>query len=106
MSNEKLTPKQEAFCLAYLETGNASEAYRRCYNTSTNMAAATVNREAARLLVLLRQTCDRFFRFDRGWVQHGHRSSRAARRTAISSRRVAIESGTGAEYGLAAPRGR
>lgn len=24
-----LTPKQEAFCLAYIETGNASEAYRR-----------------------------------------------------------------------------
>lgn len=24
-----MTPKQEAFCLAYVETGNASEAYRR-----------------------------------------------------------------------------
>lgn len=29
-----LTPKQENFCLAYLETGNASEAYRRSYNAS------------------------------------------------------------------------
>lgn len=28
-----LTPKQEAFALAYIETGNASEAYRRNYNT-------------------------------------------------------------------------
>lgn len=27
-----LTPKQEAFALAYVETGNASEAYRRSYN--------------------------------------------------------------------------
>lgn len=27
-----LTAKQEAFCLAYVETGNASEAYRRAYN--------------------------------------------------------------------------
>lgn len=27
-----LTQKQESFCLAYLETGNASEAYRRAYN--------------------------------------------------------------------------
>ena len=45
-------------------------------------------------LVLLRQTYHRFCRFDRGWEQHGHRSSRAARRTAISRRRVAIESGT------------
>ena len=27
-----LTLKQENFCLAYIETGNASEAYRRAYN--------------------------------------------------------------------------
>ena len=26
-----LTPKQEAFCQAYIETGNASEAYRTAY---------------------------------------------------------------------------
>ena len=32
MAQAKLTPKQEAFCLAYIETGNASEAYRRAYN--------------------------------------------------------------------------
>ena len=32
MADNKLTPKQEAFILAYLETGNASEAYRRAYN--------------------------------------------------------------------------
>lgn len=30
--SDNLTPKQEAFCLAYVETGNASEAYRRCYD--------------------------------------------------------------------------
>lgn len=29
-----LTPKQEAFAQAYIETGNASEAYRRAYNAS------------------------------------------------------------------------
>jgi len=45
-------------------------------------------------LVLLRQTCNRLFRFDRGLVQHGQRSSAATRRAAISRRRVAIESGT------------
>lgn len=27
----KLTAKQEAFCLAYIETNNASEAYRQAY---------------------------------------------------------------------------
>jgi phage terminase small subunit len=32
--NGGLTPKQEAFCLAYVETGNASEAYRRAYDVS------------------------------------------------------------------------
>ena len=45
----KLTAKQEAFCLAYLETGNASEAYRRAYNTK-RMKPATVNRTAKELL--------------------------------------------------------
>ena len=41
----KLTPKQENFCLAYLETGNASEAYRRAYD-SKNMKPESVNRLA------------------------------------------------------------
>lgn len=45
-----LTPKQEAFCLAYLETGNASEAYRRAYNAS-NMKPETIKRKAAELMV-------------------------------------------------------
>lgn len=44
-----LTPKQEAFCLAYLETGNASEAYRRAYNAS-QMAADTIHRKAKEVL--------------------------------------------------------
>ena len=29
-----LTQKQENFCLAYIETGNASEAYRRAYDAN------------------------------------------------------------------------
>ena len=40
-----LTPKQEAFALAYVETGNASEAYRRSYNAG-KMKPETVNRTA------------------------------------------------------------
>ena len=44
-----LTPKQERFCLAYVETGNASEAYRRAYRTE-NMKALTVNDGASKLL--------------------------------------------------------
>jgi phage terminase small subunit len=33
MSHPKLTLKQEAFAQTYIETGNASEAYRRSYST-------------------------------------------------------------------------
>ena len=40
-----LTPKQENFVIAYLETGNASEAYRRSYDAS-KMKEATINRNA------------------------------------------------------------
>lgn len=44
-----LTQKQENFCLAYLETGNASEAYRSSYNAS-KMKTDTINQAASRLL--------------------------------------------------------
>lgn len=44
-----LTPKQEAFVLVYLETGNASAAYRRSYNAES-MTEEAINVEASRLL--------------------------------------------------------
>jgi phage terminase small subunit len=44
-----LTPKQEAFALAYVETGNASEAYRRAYN-AVRMKPAVINVKASELL--------------------------------------------------------
>lgn len=44
-----LTPKQESFCLAYLETGNASEAYRRVYATG-KIKPETINRSAKELI--------------------------------------------------------
>jgi phage terminase small subunit len=44
-----LTPKQEGFCQKYLETGNASEAYRLNYKHDT-MKPETINREAKSLL--------------------------------------------------------
>lgn len=46
----RLTPKQEAFALAYIKTGNASEAYRQAGYTTQTMAAKTVNEAASRLL--------------------------------------------------------
>lgn len=48
MSNN-LTPKQEAFCLRYIETGNASEAYRCAYDAGS-MSAEAIRVEACRLL--------------------------------------------------------
>jgi phage terminase small subunit len=44
-----LTPKREAFCLAYLRLGNASEAYRQSYSAG-NMADRTIWEKASRLL--------------------------------------------------------
>lgn len=44
-----LTQKQENFCLAYIKTGNASEAYRQCYNAG-KMKTETINNKAYELL--------------------------------------------------------
>lgn len=44
-----LTPKQESFCQKYIETGNASEAYRQSYDAG-KMLPKTVWEEASRLL--------------------------------------------------------
>lgn len=45
----QLTPKQAAFCRLYLETGNASEAYRQAY-VKSNLTPATVHVKASHLL--------------------------------------------------------
>jgi len=44
-----LTPKQEAFAQAYLETGNASEAYRRSYDAES-MKETAIHVNASKLL--------------------------------------------------------
>jgi len=44
-----LTVKQEAFCLAYMETGNASEAYRQSYSVE-NMGENSIRAEAGKLI--------------------------------------------------------
>ena len=51
MAEEKpLTPKQEAFALAYVETGNASEAYRRSYDVAPDARDSWIHVEACQLL--------------------------------------------------------
>jgi phage terminase small subunit len=49
MAGAKLTPKQESFAQAYVETGNASEAYRRAYNAE-NSKPESVWRKAKELV--------------------------------------------------------
>lgn len=44
-----LTAKREAFAVAYVETGNASEAYRRAYSTE-NFKPESINVNASKLL--------------------------------------------------------
>lgn len=44
-----LTPKQEKFCHLYIETGNASEAYRQAYNAA-RMTEKSIGNRASELL--------------------------------------------------------
>jgi phage terminase small subunit len=46
----ELTPKQEAFALAYVECGNASEAYRRSYDVSPTAKPEGIWVNACKLL--------------------------------------------------------
>lgn len=45
-----MTPKQEAFARAYVETGNASEAYRRAYNVKSDAKPEGIHVNACKLL--------------------------------------------------------
>jgi len=47
---DELTPKQEAFARAVVETGNQSEAYRRSYNVDPNCRPETIWTEACLLM--------------------------------------------------------
>ena len=49
MSDKALTPKQEMFCLRYIETGNATEAYKLSYDAAGSKNI-TCNRRAKELL--------------------------------------------------------
>lgn len=44
-----LTPKRQSFAMAYVETGNASEAYRRAFDAE-NMKPETIKKRASELL--------------------------------------------------------
>jgi phage terminase small subunit len=47
--SDKLTPKQEAFALKYVECGNASEAYRHAYDAAKSQPKVIWN-EASKVL--------------------------------------------------------
>jgi phage terminase small subunit len=44
-----LTPRQESFCAAYIESGKANEAYKRTYSTE-NWKDASIRNAASRLM--------------------------------------------------------
>lgn len=46
----KLTPKQEAFARVYVETSNASEAYRQAYDVGKHTKPETIWEQASRIL--------------------------------------------------------
>ena len=73
--SKPLTPKQEAFVLAYVKTGNASEAYREAYNTKAS--AKTIHEKASRVLAEGKVRA----RFE---VLRGKVSERVVEKTAIS----------------------
>jgi phage terminase small subunit len=50
MEEGQLTAKQEAFALAYVETGNAAEAYRRAYDVKAATQHSTIYSAASRLM--------------------------------------------------------
>jgi phage terminase small subunit len=47
---DKLTPKQEAFAAAFIETSNASEAYRTAYDVGENTKPESIWVNASKLL--------------------------------------------------------
>lgn len=49
-ADNELTQKQEAFCLAYVETGIAAEAYRRAYNVRAATEHSSIYANASKLL--------------------------------------------------------
>ena len=49
LNEHGVTEQQEKFCCVYVETGNASEAYRQAYNAK-NMGANTIAARASEML--------------------------------------------------------
>lgn len=49
-AGQRLTDKQDAFALAYVETGNAAEAYRRAYDVAESARDGWLYVEACQLL--------------------------------------------------------
>ena len=47
---KKLTPKQRKFAEEYVNTGNASEAYRRAYDVGPDTKLETIATKASHLL--------------------------------------------------------
>lgn len=68
MEKPKLTPKEQKFCEVYIETGNASEAYRQAYDvTTTNLdtiksKASKIKKKLISEITQLRETGEIIFK--------------------------------------------
>lgn len=76
----ELTPKQEAFALAYVETGNAAEAYRRAYDVK----AATQKPIGCYVYALVEAAGERIVYVGKGTGDRMHHHLRDARNGRVS----------------------
>lgn len=112
-SGRSLTPKQEAFALAFFETGNAAEAYRRAYDVTGNAGDSWVYVEACQLLdhpkITLRvkelqEQAEVLSIFTRQKALEEYEEARLAAKTlGLASAMVSATSGKVKLFGLEAP---
>lgn len=108
-----LTPKQEAFARAYLETGNAAEAYRRAYDVAQDARDGWVYVEACQLLdnpkvahrlALLREEAERLSIFTlAAAVEEYEEARKLALKEGQASAAVAATAGKVKLFGLDKP---
>lgn len=94
MKKAKLTPKQAAFARAYVETGNASEAYRRTYNVREKTKPESVWVKASELLANGKIK-----------VRGAELQETATKRTQLTVERLTLELDNAINHALKHPKG-
>ena len=110
---DALTEKQDAFALAYFETGNAAEAYRRSYDVRENARDSWIyveacqlldNPQIARRLEGLRAEAERLSIYTRQQAMDEYEKARSVAEAAVNpSAMVSAINGKVKLWGLEAP---